>query len=185
MRLSQRTDPRGDAIFSAVHILQPASKQILRLTINGNPWEGAVEPHALLLDVLRHDAGLTGTKRGCDMGTCGCCMVQIEGEPRLSCLTLALDCQGANIRTIEGVQSGPLLSSLQQAWAECGASQCGFCTPGFIMIGEALLERNPQPSSSEVREAIAGNLCRCTGYVKIVEAFMLATGQTSQSEPSS
>lgn len=119
------------------------------------------------------------------MGTCGCCMVQIEGEPRLSCLTLALDCQDANIRTIEGVQSGPLLSSLQQAWADCGASQCGFCTPGFIMVGEALLERNPQPSSSEVREAIAGNLCRCTGYVKIVEAFMQATGQTSQSEPSS
>ena len=166
-----------DGIFALVTTTETTHKQLLRLNINGTPWEGAVDDHALLLDVLRYQAGLTGTKRGCDMGTCGCCAVQIEGEPRLSCLTLALDCKGANIRTIEGVQSGPLLTSLQKEWAECGASQCGFCTPGFIMVGEALIERCPQPSEQEVREAIAGNLCRCTGYVKIVEAFMRATGQ--------
>lgn len=158
------------------------TKQILRITVNGKPWEGAVDGQALLLDVLRHDLGLTGTKRGCDMGTCGCCAVRIEGEPRLSCLTLALDCQDANIRTIEGVQEGPLLSALQKEWADCGASQCGFCTPGMIMVGEELLERCPKPTERQVREAISGNLCRCTGYVKIVEAFMRASDQTVEGD---
>jgi len=136
-----------------------------------------VAQHSLLLDVLRYQVGLTGTKRGCDMGTCACCAVQIDGEPRLSCLTLALDCAGQEIKTIEGVEDGPLLSSLQRAWADCGASQCGFCTPGFIMVGEDLLARCPKPSEQEIRQAIAGNLCRCTGYVKIVEAFLVASGQ--------
>jgi len=169
-----------DGIFRAVTDATAAStpsRHLLSLSINGAPWEGAVEPHALLLDVLRYQARLTGTKRGCDMGTCGCCAVQIDGEPRLSCLTLALDCEGRDVTTIEGIQKGPLLSELQKEWAECGASQCGFCSPGFIVVGEALLERNPKPSEAEVREAIAGNLCRCTGYVKIVEAFMRATDQ--------
>ena len=169
-----------DGIFAFVTTTEAHEKKILRLKINGTPWEGAVDQQALLLDVLRYEAGLTGTKRGCDMGTCGCCAVQIEGEPRLSCLTLALDCQGANVRTIEGVQTGPLLTSLQEEWAACGASQCGFCTPGFIMVGEALIEKCPKPSEQQVREAIAGNLCRCTGYVKIVEAFMRATGQEDE-----
>lgn len=182
-----RKRPRSSdsAIFPLVTTTEAHSKHILRLTINGTPWEGAVEPQALLLDVLRYEAGLTGTKRGCDMGTCGCCAVQIEGEPRLSCLTLALDCQGANVRTIEGVQSGPLLTSLQKEWADCGASQCGFCTPGFIMVGEALLESCPQPTEAQVRAAIAGNLCRCTGYVKIVEAFMRATTPVAESDSAS
>ncbi len=116
------------------------------------------------------------------MGTCGCCAVQIDGQPRLSCLTMALDCEGSPIRTIEGVQSGPLLSALQDAWVCAGASQCGFCSPGFIMVGEALLERNPKPSEQEVRSAVSGNLCRCTGYVKIVEAFMVASGQAEAGE---
>lgn len=151
--------------------------QVLELRVNGNRWQGAVAQHSLLLDVLRYQVGLTGTKRGCDMGTCACCAVQIDGEPRLACLTLALDCEGRDIKTIEGVQDGPLLSSLQQAWADCGASQCGFCTPGFIMVGEELLQRKPKPTEQEIREAIAGNLCRCTGYVKIVEAFLVASGQ--------
>ncbi|MBJ94428.1 MAG: (2Fe-2S)-binding protein [Rickettsiales bacterium] len=163
----------SDATPTEAH---PEAK-LLRLTLNGRSWLGAVEQHALLLDVIRYQAGLTGTKRGCDMGTCGCCAVQINGEPRLSCLTLAHDCEGAEIRTIEGVQSGPLLSALQDAWVATGASQCGFCSPGFIMVGEALLEEKPKPTEREVREAIAGNLCRCTGYVKIVEAFMVASGQ--------
>ena len=166
-----------DGIFAIVTTTATPEKTILRLTIIGTSWEGAVDQQALLLDVLRYEAGLTGTKRGCDMGTCGCCAVQIEGEPRLSCLTLALDCQGANVRTIEGVQTGPLLTSLQEEWAACGASQCGFCTP----VGEALIESCPKPSEQQVREAIAGNLCRCTGYVKIVEAFMRATGQEDES----
>jgi len=161
-------------VSDATTSTRPA-RRILRLRINGTTWEGAVEPSALLLDVLRYQVGLTGTKRGCDMGTCGCCAVRVDGDPRLSCLTLALDCEGAEIKTIEGVADGPLLSSLQREWADCGASQCGFCTPGFIMVGESLLERNPKPTEGEVREAIAGNLCRCTGYVKIVEAFMRAT----------
>jgi aerobic-type carbon monoxide dehydrogenase small subunit (CoxS/CutS family) len=149
--------------------------RLVTLRVNGRTWQGAVRPHELLLDVLRSHLGLTGTKRGCDMGTCGCCAVQVDGEPRLSCLTLAMDCEGHEIRTIEGVQQGALLSNLQQAWAECGASQCGFCTPGFIMVGEALLARNPHPTDGEIRAAIAGNLCRCTGYVKIVEAFRRAS----------
>jgi len=153
------------------------SPKLLRFTINGRPWCGAVEQHALLLDVIRYQVGLTGTKRGCDMGTCSCCAVQINGEPRLSCLTLAHDCADTEVRTIEGIQSGPLLSALQEAWVSTGASQCGFCSPGFIMVGEAFLERNPRPTEQEVRKALAGNLCRCTGYVKIVEAFMVASSQ--------
>jgi carbon-monoxide dehydrogenase small subunit len=162
------------AVTDATSLSRPP-RRILELSINGEAWDGAVEQSALLLDVLRYQVGLTGTKRGCDMGTCGCCAVRIDGDPRLSCLTLALDCEGREIRTIEGVADGPLLSSLQREWADCGASQCGFCSPGFLMVGEALLERNPKPTEAEVREAISGNLCRCTGYVKIVEAFMRAT----------
>ncbi len=169
------------AVTDATHSPSPAL-QIVTLEINGRTWQGAVRPHELLLDVLRGPLGLTGTKRGCDMGTCGCCAVQIDGEPRLSCLTLAMDCEGRSVRTIEGVQQGALLSSLQQAWSECGASQCGFCTPGFIMVGEALLERNPHPTDTEIREAIAGNLCRCTGYVKIVEAFQRASAAAATEE---
>ncbi len=153
------------------------SPQLLSLTVNGRPWCGAVAQHALLLDVIRYQVDLTGTKRGCDMGTCSCCAVHIDGEPRLSCLTLAHDCEGAEITTIEGIQQGPLLSALQDAWVATGASQCGFCSPGFIMVGEAFLKHNPQPSEEEVRKAISGNLCRCTGYVKIVEAFMVASSQ--------
>jgi len=155
------------------------------MTVNGTPWEGAVDQQALLLDVLRSQLGLTGTKRGCDMGTCACCAVLVEGEPRMACLQLALEMEGREITTIEGIQNGPLLSELQQAWAECGASQCGFCTPGFIIVGEALLERTPKPTKQEVREAIAGNLCRCTGYVKIVEAFMRASQQDGSAAGSS
>lgn len=174
----------ANAILPAVTDATPEASapgpRLLSLSLNGRPWCGAVPQHALLLDVIRYQAGLTGTKRGCDMGTCGCCAVHINGEPRLSCLCLAHDSEGAEIRTIEGIQSGPLLSALQEAWVATGASQCGFCSPGFIMVGEAFLERNPQPTEEEVRKAIAGNLCRCTGYVKIVEAFMVAS---SQAEP--
>ena len=166
-------------MIDATQDATPIEPKLLKLRINGRSWRGAVDQNALLLDVIRYDIGLTGTKRGCDMGTCACCAVQINGEPRLSCLTMAHDCEGAEIRTIEGVQSGPLLSALQEAWVATGASQCGFCSPGFIIVGEALLERNPKPSEREVREAIAGNLCRCTGYAKIVEAFMVASGQGS------
>ena len=181
-----RNSHARDGIFRAVTdatVADTPPRRILKMTVNGAAFEGAVEQHALLLDVLRHDARLTGTKRGCDMGTCGCCAVQVDGEPRLSCMTLALDCQDHEITTIEGIADGPLLTELQKEWAECGAAQCGFCSPGFIVVGEALLARNPQPTEQEVREAIAGNLCRCTGYVKIVEAFMRATAAAPDDDP--
>ncbi len=171
--------------MSATPLVPVPRKRLLKLRVNGVEHELAAPGHALLLDVLRYDLGLTGTKRGCDMGTCGCCAVHVDGEPRLSCLLLAHDAEGKDITTIEGIKKGPLLSSLQQAWAETGASQCGFCSPGFIMVGEALLERSPKPTEQEVRAAIAGNLCRCTGYVKIVEAFMRASGQDASESPAS
>lgn len=130
--------------------------------------------HDLLLDVLRDELGLHGTKRGCDMGTCGCCAVLVNGQVRLSCLTLASLCDGAEVTTVEGLQQGPTLSVLQEEYVACGASQCGFCTPGFLIVGTELLRRNPHPDEATVREAIGGNLCRCTGYVKIVEAILRA-----------
>lgn len=130
-----------------------------------------VDGHEVLLDVLRERLGWTGTKRGCDMGTCGCCAVLVNGEVRLSCLTLALTCEGAEITTVEGLQDGPRLSALQQAWAHHGASQCGFCSPGMLVVTTALLRREPHPDEATIREAIGGNLCRCTGYTKIVEAI--------------
>jgi aerobic-type carbon monoxide dehydrogenase small subunit (CoxS/CutS family) len=136
--------------------------------------EAVVADHELLLDVLREKLALTGTKRGCDMGTCGCCAVLLDGQVRLSCLTLAALCDRSSVTTVEGLQDGPRLTALQEAWVQHGASQCGFCTPGFLIVGTELLGRNPHPTEAEVRDAIGGNLCRCTGYVKIVEAILHA-----------
>ena len=150
---------------------------VIQLEINGARSEAAVRPYDVLLDVIRESLNLTGTKRGCDMGTCGCCTVLIDGAARLSCLTLALDAAGKRISTVEGLKSGAAPHPLQKAWATSGGSQCGFCTPGFLMTSKALLDANPRPSDMEIRRALSGNLCRCTGYVKIVEAVKRAAAE--------
>jgi carbon-monoxide dehydrogenase small subunit len=149
-------------------------KHILKLHVNGEEFEVLTQVHKTLLEVLREDLGLTGTKRGCDLGTCGACTVLIEGKPYLSCLTLAVDVQGKKILTIEGLAKEGELHPLQKAFVEKGAIQCGFCTPGMILTSKAFLDENPRPSEGEVKKAISGNLCRCTGYVKIVEAILSA-----------
>ena len=147
-------------------------RRIIRLHVNGDEFEILTEVHKTLLEVLREDLGMTGTKRGCDLGTCGACTVLINGKPYLSCLTLAADVQGKKIITIEGLAQGEKLHSLQKAFVEKGAIQCGFCTPGMILTAKAYLDGHPHPSGGEVKKAISGNLCRCTGYAKIVEAIM-------------
>ncbi len=150
-------------------------KRIITLNVNGEPFEVLTEVHRTLLEVLREDLGLTGTKRGCDLGTCGACTVLIEGKPYLSCLTLAIDAQTKKILTIEGLAQDGNPHPLQKAFVEKGAIQCGFCTPGMILTAKALLDENPHPTEEEVKRGISGNLCRCTGYVKIVEAIRSVT----------
>ena len=153
------------------------SKQLVALNINGDDYELAVAPSHTLLEVLREDAHLTGTKHGCELGECGLCTVLIDGRPQFSCLTLAIEAEGCVIRTVEGLAKNGELHPLQQAYGERGASQCGYCSPGMLMSAQALLERNPSPSRTEIREALAGNLCRCTGYQAIVEAVELAAAR--------
>ena len=147
----------------------------LTLRVNREEHSLLFAPYKTLLEVLREDLGLTGTKHGCELGECGACAVLVDGEPRLSCLTLALECEGRSVETIEGLaeswKSGPELHPLQAAFADFGGSQCGYCTPGVIMTAKALLERNPSPTRQEIKEATAGNLCRCTGYQQIVDAI--------------
>src|SRR5687767_16022154 len=145
--------------------------QQLSLTVNGDSAEVTFAPYKTLLELLREDLGLTGTKHGCELGECGACAVLVDGEPQLSCLVLGLECQGKSIETIEGVARGPELHPLQAAFADFGGSQCGYCSPGVIMTAKALLERNPHPTRAEIRTATSGNLCRCTGYQQIVEAI--------------
>jgi aerobic-type carbon monoxide dehydrogenase small subunit (CoxS/CutS family) len=147
------------------------------LTVNGERAEALVAGYKTLLEALREDLGLTGTKHGCELGECGACTVLLDGEPVLSCLVLALECQGRSVQTIEGLARGPALHPLQAAFADFGGSQCGYCTPGVIMTAKALLERNPSPTRDEIREATAGNLCRCTGYQQITEAIEDAAKQ--------
>jgi aerobic-type carbon monoxide dehydrogenase small subunit (CoxS/CutS family) len=154
-------------------------KHILKMNVNGRQVEVAVRPNQTLAQALRDELNLTGTKVGCDMGTCGCCTVHIDGKAKLSCLTLALECQGAQVRTVEGLNEYEM-HPLQRAFAECGGSQCGYCTPGFIMKSAELLEHNPEPTREEVKEALAGNLCRCTGYMKIYEAVDQAAQELRQ-----
>ncbi len=145
---------------------------ILKLHVNGEEFEVLTEVNKTLLEVLREDLRLTGTKRGCDLGACGACTVLIDGKPYLSCLTLAAAVQGKKIMTIEGLAQEGKLHPLQKAFVEKGAIQCGFCTPGMIMTAKAFLDEHPHPLEGEVKKRISGNLCRCTGYVKIVEAIL-------------
>ncbi len=152
-------------------------KQILQLHVNGEEREVLVPVHKTLLEVLREDLGLTGTKHGCELGECGACTVLVDGEPILACLALPIELQGREITTIEGMANGPMLHPLQRAFAELGAAQCGYCTPGVLLTAQALLEREPCPNRDEIRAALAGNLCRCTGYTKIIEAVELAAAR--------
>ncbi|HTW56267.1 MAG TPA: (2Fe-2S)-binding protein [Thermoplasmata archaeon] len=151
----------------------------IRFRLNGVPVAVPCEDARVLLDVLREDLQLTGTKRGCDLGTCGCCTVLVDGRPTLSCLTLGRFAEGRDVTTIEGIGPASALSALQQAFVAHGATQCGFCTPGFVMTATALLTEHPHPSRAEIERAISGNLCRCTGYRKIVEAIQAAADGTA------
>jgi carbon-monoxide dehydrogenase small subunit len=146
------------------------NRVLVNLRVNESDCTVAIREYDVLLDVLRENLNLTGTKRGCDMGTCGCCTVLIDGRARLSCLTLAMESTGHDIVTTEGLR-WPGIHPIQRAFAESGGSQCGFCTPGFIMTAKAFLDRNPNPTREEIEQAISGNMCRCTGYVKIVDAI--------------
>ena len=143
----------------------------MQLTVNGEAHEAVFAPYKTLLELLREELALTGTKHGCELGECGACTVLLDGEPVLSCLVLARECEGRSVQTIEGLARGPELHPLQAAFADFGGSQCGYCTPGVIMTAKALLENNPNPSKEEIKSATAGNLCRCTGYQQIVEAI--------------
>jgi len=156
----------------------PPSRELVRLRVNGHERDVAVRPYDVLLDTLREDLSLTGTTRGCDMGTCGCCTVLVDGVPTLSCLTLTPLVEGREVRTIESVAPlGTSLHPVQRAFHEKGGSQCGYCTPGFIMTTVGFLEQNPHPNESEIRRAISGNMCRCTGYLKIIEAVKTAAAE--------
>jgi aerobic carbon-monoxide dehydrogenase small subunit len=150
------------------------SRQIAVFNVNGSEYEIIVEPHLLLIDVLRDKLGLTGTKYACGAGDCGACTVLIDGQPSFSCLTLAVTAIGKSIVTIEGLADGAELHPIQRAFIEQGAIQCGFCTPGMVLSAKALLDENPEPTREEIKTALAGNLCRCTGYVKIIDAVEAA-----------
>src|SRR5437879_4635530 len=152
----------------------PDPKAKIAFELNGEPVEVAFAPHKTLLEVLREDLALTGTKHGCELGECGTCTVLVDGQPVLSCLALPLETEGRRITTIEGLADGARLHPLQQAFAELGAAQCGYCTPGILLTAAALLSERPSPTRQEVKEALAGNLCRCTGYTKILDAVELA-----------
>ncbi len=160
-------------------------KQVLHLRVNSQDYEVYVPVHKTLLEVLREDLNLTGTKHGCELGECGACTVLVDGEPVLSCLTLPIELQGREITTVEGLANSGRLHPLQEAFAELGAAQCGYCTPGMLMTAKALLAQNPNPSREEIRDALAGNLCRCTGYNKIYEAVEHAASKNPKVPSSS
>src|SRR5262245_51074775 len=159
-RARKKADPDGAALVS--------------FSLNGEQVEAAFAPHKTLLEVLREDLRLTGTKHGCELGECGTCAVLVDGKPVLSCLYLGLECEGRRVETVEGMADSRGFHPLQKAFADLGAAQCGYCTPGFLLTAKALLEKNPKPNREPIKEALAGNLCRCTGYIKIFEAVELA-----------
>src|SRR5215210_1752432 len=152
-------------------------KAHILFTLNGETAEVAFAPHKTLLEVLREDLGLMGTKHGCELGECGTCAVLMDGRSVLSCLVLGLDVEDRAVETIEGMAEGGHLHPLQDTFADTGAAQCGYCTPGFLLVAKELLKNNPQPSRDEIKEALSGNLCRCTGYIKIYEAVELAAAK--------
>jgi carbon-monoxide dehydrogenase small subunit len=156
------------------------TRQLHTLTVNGERREVAFEPYKTLLEVLREDLNLTGTKHGCELGECGACTVLVDGIPVMSCIYLAVEAAGRDVTTVEGLADGGEPTPLQHAFARTGGAQCGYCTPGMLMSATALLNRNPAPTRSEIREALAGNLCRCTGYTKIYEAVELAAEALSR-----
>ena len=149
----------------------------IALTLNGEPCRATFAAHKTLLEVLREDLDLTGTKHGCELGECGTCAVLVDGVPVLSCLVLGLDVEGKSVTTVEGMADGPNLHPLQDAFADLGAAQCGYCTPGILLTAQALLAANASPTRDQIREALSGNLCRCTGYIKIYEAVELAAAR--------
>ena len=149
----------------------------LDLTVNGEAVSTSVPARRLLADFLREDLHLTGTKRGCETGICGACTVLVDGQPLKSCLSLAVMASGCEVRTVEGLREGETLHRLQESFVRCAGLQCGYCTPGMLMSACALLEANPQPTADEVRAALGGNLCRCTGYTQIVESVLDAAGR--------
>ena len=146
----------------------------IRFSLNGEDTDVSFAPYKTLLEVLREDLGHTGTKHGCELGECGACAVLLDGRPVLSCLVLALECDGRQVLTVEGLVSEGKLHPLQDAFADLGAAQCGYCTPGILVTAKALLDENPQPSRDQIRQALSGNLCRCTGYLQIFEAVEAA-----------
>ena len=150
------------------------NKQLIELRINGRSYEFAVESNAVLLDTLRRDFQLTGSKRGCDDSSCGACTVLVDGTPMLSCTMLTVGCEGQEITTVEGVSAQGALAAIQKAYGDWGGAQCGFCTPGFLMTVKHLLANNPSPTEQEVRQALSSNLCRCTGYSQMYEAIRAA-----------
>jgi len=158
-------------------------KKLLTITVNGERHELAVEPRRLLVELLREDLGLTGTKHGCGEGDCGTCVVLLDGRPVNSCLVLALEAAGHEVTTVEGLAPGADLHPVQSAFLDAGAVQCGFCTPAMVLTAAALLRRIPQPSEPEIRKAISGTLCRCTGYQKIVDAIALASERMLGAQP--
>jgi len=157
-------------------------KTLVTLRVNGEVHEVAVPVHKTLLEVLREDLNLTGTKHGCELGECGTCTVLIDGEPWLSCLVLPIEIQGREITTVEGIAHNGTPHPLQAAFADLGAAQCGYCTPGILLAAKSLLDEQPEPTREEIKEALSGNLCRCTGYVKIFEAVELAARRMRSGE---
>ncbi len=149
-------------------------KELIELRVNGRSYEVAVEPSKLLLDVLRQDLGLTGSKRGCDDSSCGACTVMIDGVPMLACTMLAASYQDVEITTVEGIAEHGALAAIQKAYGDWGGAQCGYCTPGFMITVKALLDRNPDPTEEDIRHALSGNLCRCTGYNQMYQAIKAA-----------
>ncbi len=179
--------PRGR---NDLHVIAlPAESQKtshIRITLNGEQTDVSFAPYKTLLEVLREDLGHTGTKHGCELGECGACAVLLDGKPVLSCLLLALECDKRNVLTVEGLGSNGQLHPLQDAFADLGAAQCGYCTPAILVTAKALLDQNPHPSRDQIREALSGNLCRCTGYLQIfeaVEAAILKIAQQPNQQP--
>lgn len=151
--------------------------RLMEIKVNGETHEVTAKPRVMLLEVIRDKVGLTGTKDGCESGTCGACTVLVDDKPTLACITLAVECDGKEIRTVEGLADGEKLNDLQEAFLDQGATQCGFCTPGMLMSATALLEKSPKPSKQEINKALEGNLCRCTGYNSIVDAVLQVSDQ--------